>query len=560
MFCRLSHDSLTNYVWLGDSVPDMRGYPQFTNPRDLKNPRPGYTTPSGRNKCCEELWHPLRENPSEGITFPNAKEVEVLEQEGPTFYQATDPPPGSDLSQFRSMGFRSFGVGYISRRMRGVFYIPMNFKQFPNDRQNLDIHVTTNAKTDVVNLTNSTNANASGYYVAGGTSLPTSEKERLGLAGPSNCPEKQEDDTPSLYEDLSGWSISKTVKVLSFTADDRNCNWHSPCNISYPATPVDKLRSIKSSVVARYFETWATAMGFKWEPWGTAAPLKPKPGDTFNPWNPILPQSFVVLRISVCRRPDYFIENVVMVIVLLNTVNVLSLLLSPRSVETRLASCGTMVLALAAMQAFVAEDTPRAGYQTHGQMFMKVSNLMMVAAGLESVAVYIACEKKWSVLRIFYRKWDPAGLLVEAEMHMWDHLFIIVYGVCCIVTVDALFPPLKFLLVPCLVVLGILFVIALVFWVHRLRSCAAVIARQSTDAPKHCNEDLAQLPEPCVGPPHDSPLESPVRTDGVVKLASGPWDNSSAYAVSATIEPILGGVGEGLEGTAARKPQPWESS
>ena len=417
-------------------MPDMRGYPQFTNPRDLKNPRPGYTSPSGRNKCCEELWHPLREDPSEGITFPNAKEVEVLEQEGPTFYQATDPPPGSDLSQFRSMGFRSFGVGYISRRMRGVFYIPMNFKQFPNDRQNLDIHVTTNAKTDVVNLTNSTNANASGYYVAGGTSLPTSEKERLGLAGPSNCPEKQEGDTPSLYEDLSGWSISKTVKVLSFTADDRNCNWHSPCNISYPATSVDKLRSIKSSVVARYFETWATVSGFK----------------------------------------------------------------------------------------------------------------------------YIACEKKWSVLRIFYRKWDPAGLLVEAEMHMWDHLFIIVYGVCCIVTVDALFPPLKFLLVPCLVVLGILFVIALVFWVHRLRSCAAVIARQSTDAPKHCNEDLAQLPEPCEGPPHGSPLESTVRTDGVVKLASGPWDNSSAYAVSATIEPTLGGGGKGLEGTAARGLQPSESS
>ena len=444
MFCRLSHDSLTNYVWLGDSVPDMRGYPQFTNPRDLKNPRPGYTAPSGRNKCCEELWHPLREDPSEGITFPNAKEVEVLEQEGPTFYQAADPPPGSDgameqfiLSQFRSIGFRSFGLGYISRRMRGVFYIPMNFKQFPNDKQNLDIHVTTNAKTDVVNLTNiSSNANASGYYVAGGASLPTSEKERLGLAGPSNCPEKQEGDTPSLYEDLSGWSISKTVEVLSFTADDRNCNWHSPCNISYPATAVDKLRSIKSPVLARFYETWAKVMGYKWEPWGTAAPLKPKPGETFNPWNTIQPQSFVVLRISVCRRPDYFIENVVMVIVLLNTVNVLSLLLSPRSVESRLASCGTMVLALAAMQAFVADDTPRAGYQTHGQMFMKVSNLMMVAAGLESVAVYIACEKNWSVLRFFYWKWDPEGLLVEAEMHMWDHLFIIVYGVCCQRQVD----------------------------------------------------------------------------------------------------------------------------
>jgi hypothetical protein len=51
------------------------------------------------------------------------------------------------------------------------------------------------------------------------------------------------------------------------------------------------------------------------------------------------------------------------VILLLNVVNLLSLLLSPKSIETRLASCGTMVLALAAMQAFVADDVPRAGYQ-----------------------------------------------------------------------------------------------------------------------------------------------------------------------------------------------------
>jgi hypothetical protein len=542
MFCCLPHDSLTNDAWLGDSVPDMRGYPQFTNPRDAKNPRPGYTSSAGRNKCCEELWHPLREDPSEGIIFPNAKEIEVLEQAGPTFFDLGPPPDGVERPSW------SFGMGYALRRMRGVFYIPMNFKLFPNDKQNLDIHITTNAKKDVVNMTNGSNANASGYYVAGGATLPTSEKERLGLANPSNCPEQLEGATQSLYEDLSGWSISKTVEVLSFTADDRDCTWFSPCNISYPSTPVDKIRSIKPLVLARFYETWAIMMGYKWEPWGPHSFTVNKPGETFNPYNTTQPQSllqsFVVLRINVCRRPDYFIENVVIVIVLLNAVNVLSLLLSPRSVESRLASCGTMVLALAAMQAFVAEDTPRAGYQTNGQMFMKVSNMMMIAAGLESVLVYIACEKNWSVLRFFCCKWDPEGLLVEAEMHMWDHLFIIVYAVCYMVTVDALFPPLKFIIVPSLVVLGIIFVITLVFWVHRLRTSAAIVVRQSTDAPKHCNEDLTQPPQQCQGPPHDSQLESPVRTDEV-ELSSVPLDNSSTSAELGTIDPILGKGGGG---------------
>jgi len=44
------------------------------------------------------------------------------------------------------------------------------------------------------------------------------------------------------------------------------------------------------------------------------------------------------------RAPEYFIQNIFMLILILNAVNILSLLTSPNLVEARLASCGTMVL------------------------------------------------------------------------------------------------------------------------------------------------------------------------------------------------------------------------
>ena len=66
----------------------------------------------GLNKCCQDLWNPASTNPYEGVIFPNSKEIEILEEEGPSFYEVPGIP----------------ALAYIIRRMRGVFYIPMNFQ------------------------------------------------------------------------------------------------------------------------------------------------------------------------------------------------------------------------------------------------------------------------------------------------------------------------------------------------------------------------------------------------------------------------------------------------
>merc|ERR1712216_988422 len=125
---------------------------------------------------------------------------------------------------------------------------------------------------------------------------------------------------------------------------------------------------------------------------------------------------------------------------------------SPKNVEHRLATTGTMVLALAALQAFVAEDLPRAGYQTNGQWFVKISNIMMILAALESVVVYIACEKSWSVIRLFNRGWDREGALTEHEMQMWDHVFIVFYLVLYMSLTDMLFTSVQNVWEPSLIV------------------------------------------------------------------------------------------------------------
>ena len=55
-------------------------------------PRNGNTDPRnpatsfGVNKCCDALWSPLSDDPFAGVFFSNAKETEILNQEGPSYY------------------------------------------------------------------------------------------------------------------------------------------------------------------------------------------------------------------------------------------------------------------------------------------------------------------------------------------------------------------------------------------------------------------------------------------------------------------------------------------
>ena len=116
-----------------------------------------------------------------------------------------------------------------------------------------------------------------------------------------------------------------------------------------------------------------------------------------------------------------------------------------------------MVLALAAIQAFVADDTPRASYQTYGQLFMKYSNALMVAAGVESVLVYLACVGNFSFIRLFVWTWDDRnGALVEAEMQMFDHFFLVTYVIVYTELLVSYFPGIKGIHVPIIVVFSLL--------------------------------------------------------------------------------------------------------
>ena len=66
-------------------------------------------------------------------------------------------------------------------------------------------------------------------HVGGGNLLPISEKRRMGLEmeQPSGCPADADRKTTNSsgnafdFEDLSGWSIAKTVQVLTFDSDSR---------------------------------------------------------------------------------------------------------------------------------------------------------------------------------------------------------------------------------------------------------------------------------------------------------------------------------------------------
>ena len=135
------------------------------------------------------------------------------------------------------------------------------------------------------------------------------EKEK-GLDANPRCPrhpstaESENNSSMTYFEDLSGWSISKNVQVLRFQADDQNCLTSSPCNASRPS----KFSLQHELNVTRNI------------PFNT--PLSAEERESQQ-------RSFIVFRMTVCRRTTYYVENVLTVIILLNIINVLSLLLSP---------------------------------------------------------------------------------------------------------------------------------------------------------------------------------------------------------------------------------------
>ena len=97
-----------------------------------------------------------------------------------------------------------------------------------------------------------------------------------------------------------------------------------------------------------------------------------------------------------------------------------------------------------------------------------------MVTGLESVLVYVACEKNISLIRLFCPLWDHEGDHIEKEMRMWDHIFVLVYVLAFSVVVAQLFDTLTGLLVPMVVVCCVLFVFVSLFHAGRLRSLATL--------------------------------------------------------------------------------------
>jgi hypothetical protein len=104
-----------------------------------------------------------------------------------------------------------------------------------------------------------------------------------------------------------------------------------------------------------------------------------------------------------------------------------------------------------------------------------------MVTGLESVLVYVACEKNISLIRLFCPLWDHEGDHIEQEMRMWDHIFVLVYVLAFSVVVAQLFDTLTGLLVPMVVVCCVLFVFVSLFHAGRLRSLATLATRTAAE-------------------------------------------------------------------------------
>ena len=97
-----------------------------------------------------------------------------------------------------------------------------------------------------------------------------------------------------------------------------------------------------------------------------------------------------------------------------------------------------------------------------------------MTTGLESVLVFVACEKNLSLIRLLCPRWDPEGNLVEREMRMWDHIFVVFYVLGYSVVIAELFATLTSLLVPMVVICCVLIVVVVLYHAARLRSLAAL--------------------------------------------------------------------------------------
>eukprot|EP00937_MAST-01D_sp_MAST-1D-sp2_P002170 g2170.t1 len=103
--------------------------------------------------------------------------------------------------------------------------------------------------------------------------------------------------------------------------------------------------------------------------------------------------SQLVVSIVVERQSQFYMMNLVLPIVLLNVLSWSSFFLSPSTIDVRLATTMTILIALVAFQFIVNDSLPKTGKMTRMHQFITVSNLLIVLGGLESLLVYWLVEQ-----------------------------------------------------------------------------------------------------------------------------------------------------------------------
>lgn len=323
-----------------------------------------------RNKCCDSLWTPFRSVNAMGLNFANALEIETLYTIGPMFL-----PFEVTLGNGLKASF-----SYVVQRFKGTFSIPLMFKKYPRDTQLLDIYFTFIEPTE-----NTFMSVANGTYGNGGEFLPESEAEKFKKGG---------------FEAISGWSVDEDVEVLQMEPAMDFKLWFK------------KDYQYKFKPMADALQTWIDAMA-------------PGAGMTIKDMFASIKSrdNFGIIRLKITRNPQYYEQNIVTPVVLLNCLNFLALMLGPDKIGERLASCATVILALMTFQIIVTDQLPVAGYPIGASTYLIVSNTFMIVTGIESVIVYWLHSHNVSP---FGTRHTNEALML-CELRMLDTLFIVFY-------------------------------------------------------------------------------------------------------------------------------------
>jgi len=329
------------------------------------------------NKCCDMLWTPIRDISHQAVIFPNAVDIEVLSTTGPSFL--LEGVPVEPVEEGVTAAF-----AYITQRIKGTFNIPLSFREYPHDVQTLDIYLVFPEAYQQTRL-----AVADGIYSMGGDYLPAEERDKFLEGG---------------YEEISGWTIEEKVTVVAHPPGNEYKLWLNEGR-------VPKFRAHEIAM-----ETFIQGMGFL----DMAIPK------FFELISQDAYENFATIRLTLKRNPQYYEQNIVIPVVLLNCLNFLALMLGPDAIEARLASCATVILALMTFQIVVTDQLPRAGYPMGAATFLIVSNIYMISTGIESVIIYYMHNNKVS-------PFDPLGRhphnpeRLRLELRVCDIIFVLIY-------------------------------------------------------------------------------------------------------------------------------------